>query len=258
MTNNMKWACLFFITICIACKAVPETVDRFAHIKDEKARAIIKASITHAGGIEKWESIRSLKYTKDFALLGSEGEIEKSFKQVHNYSYTIGDPTIYINSEENGDLIYTEYVNGKYHRTINGNPMDIDANQLKKAVNTSTYVIGMPFKLLDAGASINYEGELTMENGTLVDVIRVSYDPVKHDNHSTADVWKYYFDKTDHKIVGNWVQSSDHANIVENLTFERVGGILFNKHRKSYRLDSLGAKEYLRADYAYDNYDVSF
>ncbi len=246
---------MFFVSIS-SCKQSSEPVDRFAHIADDNARSIIKASIEHAGGIEKWESIKNLKYTKDFSLLLGDGTVEKSFAQVHDYTYR---PTIIdIKSKEDGDLIHTRFVEGNYVRTKNGEAVDIPKANLIKAVNTSTYVIGMPFKLLDPGVAISYEGELFLENETLVDVIKVSYDPVKNDNHSTADVWKYYFDKENRKIVGNWVDAGDHANVIENLTFERVGGILFNKERKSFRLDSLGKKEFVRADYSYDNYEVGF
>lgn len=239
-----------------ACKQDVKPIDRFEHISDDNAREIIRASIAHAGGIDKWESIKHLKYTKDFSLLLEDGTVERSYEQVHDYKY---DPThLDIKSKENDDLIHTQFRDSKYTRTKNGESLDVANENLIKAMNTSTYVIGMPFKLLDPGVDISYEGELFLENETLVDVIKVSYDPVKNKNHSTADVWKYYFDKEDRKIVGNWVNAGDHANVIENLSYVRAGGILFNKDRKSFRLDSLGKKEFVRADYFYDNYEVEF
>jgi len=268
LINYIK-LCLIFSIVINACKQDVIPTDRFAHISDDNAREIIRSSIAHAGGIDKWESIKQLKYTKDFSLLLDDGTVEKSYEQVHNYNY---DPIhLDIRSKENGDLIHTQFLDGKYSRTKNGESLDfpysrnkngesldVPSENLIKAMNTSTYVIGMPFKLLDPGVEISYEGELFLENETLVDVIKVSYDPVKNKNHSTADVWKYYFDKEDRKIVGNWVNAGDHANVIENLSYVRVGGILFNKERKSYRLDSLGKKEFVRADYFYDNYEVEF
>lgn len=253
------YICVGFVLLIILASCSPaaeQEVDRFAHIQDEKAREIIKASIEHAGGLALWESIKSLKYTKDFSLLHGDGSVEKAYAQVHDYRYN--PLSIDIKSKENGELIHTTFKDGKYIRTKDGAATDATTAALTKAINTSTYVIGMPFKLLDPGAAIVYDGELTLEDGKLVDVVKVSYNPVKNKNHSTADVWKYYFDKDEKRIVGNWVQSSDHANIIENLTVERVGGILFNKIRKSYRLDSLGKKEYVRADYSYDNYELEF
>lgn len=253
-----KYTCVSLILLLaiFSCTTnTQEKIDRFAHIEDDKARAIIKASVENAGGIDLWESIKTLKYTKDFSLLEADGSVEKSFSQVHDYSY---DPTVIdIKSTENGSLIHTTLTDGKYDRTKDGEKVDVSTEALTKAVNTSTYVVGMPFKLLDPGAAIKYDGELTF-NDAKVDVIEVSYNPAKNKNHSTADVWKYYFDKDDVKIVGNWVDAGDHSNVIENLTFERVGGILWNKKRKSWRLDSLGVKQYVRADYSYDNYEVNF
>ncbi|MEL7119446.1 MAG: hypothetical protein AAFO07_08400 [Bacteroidota bacterium] len=88
--------------------------------------------------------------------------------------------------------------------------------------------------------------------------MQVSYNADEHDNHSTTDTWKYYFDQTAGKILANWVKTSNHFSMVENLTFERVEGILFNKIRKSYRVDSLNNHFFLRADYNYGKYIVEF
>lgn len=249
---------LVFIFLAQSCTPKTESdvtqVDRYLQIKDEKAREIIRASIEHAGGLERWEKRKRLSYTKDYSLLLESGETEKTYEQIHNYQY---DPLmIDIQSKENGQLIHTIFKDGMYQRTVDGVPEDISQELLAKAVNTSTYVIGMPFKLLDPGAQIVYDGETTMDDGRIVDVLRISYDADIHDNHSTTDTWKYYFDKEDRKIVANWVKTSDHYSLVENVSYTRAGGILFNKVRKSYRVDSLGQRLWLRADYVYDNYIV--
>jgi hypothetical protein len=249
---------LLLLFLAISCTPATEDtakqVDRYEQIADEKAREIIRASIEHAGGMERWEQMQQLRYTKDFSLLLESGEVEKSYEQVHDYQYN--PMVIDIQSQENGQLIHTLLQEGVYSRTIDGESADLSQDVLAKAVNTSTYVVGMPFKLLDPGVDITYEGGTQMEDGRMVDVIRVSYDADQHDNHSTTDVWKYYFDKEDRKIVANWVKTSDHFSLVENVSFVRAGGILFNKERKSYRVDSLGQRLWLRAEYVYDNYEV--
>ncbi len=246
----------FLSTACSAPEETVETLDRYAHIEDVKARAIIRRSIENAGGIERWEAIKRLRYTKNFDLLLESGEVEKSFKQIHDYQY---DPLkIEIQSEEDGTLIQTIYENGEYRRMVNGEAIEVSQEALAKAVNTSTYVISMPFKLLDPGAAIAYEGLDTLEDNRVVEMIKVSYDATEFDNHSTSDTWRYYFDSDDGKIVANWVQSSDHANIIDNISFERAGDILFNKRRKSFRVDSLGNKTFVRADYEYGNYQIDF
>lgn len=251
----MKHLCLLLlISLSLGCSPTTPT-DPYAQIEDAQARTIIQASIEHAGGIERWQNIKQLRYTKDFQLSLESGEVEKTYEQVHDYQY---DPLVIdIQSVENGQTIHTQLEEGIYTRTIDGNPADVTQDALAKAVNTSTYVIGMPFKLLDPGAKISYEGETTMHDGRTVDVIRVDYNAEENDNHSTTDTWKYYFDKPDRKIVANWVKTSDHYSMVENISFVRVNGILFNRERKSYRVDSLGKRLWLRAAYIYDNYSLS-
>ena len=255
----MKKILLYFVCLsCLACaenttKSDTQTPNPFAHIKDNQIRQILQKSIATHGSLEAWESKKKLTYTKAFSLLKANGEVEKKFEQKHHYEYN--PLKISIQSTENGRLIQTNLQDGNYTRTQDGAPLDLPKDQLQKAVNTSLYVIGIPFKLLDEGAAISYFGTDTIQNRP-VDVLEVGYDAKQYDNHSTSDIWRYYFDQEDGKVLANWVQSSDHANLIENLTFKRAGGILFNQKRKSWRLDSLGNKDYLRADYLYDNFEV--
>ena len=243
---------LFLLTILACTPGAP--TDPFATIQDPKARDIIRASIEQAGGLQRWNDLQRLRYTKDYQLLLESGELEQSYAQIHDYQYA--PLRIDIRSAEKDQEVHTLLEQGHYSRTINGIPVELSQEALARAVNTSTYVVGMPFKLLDPGASISYEGETRMHDGRTVDVIRVDYDAEAHDNHSSTDTWKYYFDQGDRKIVANWVKTSDHYSLVENLSFVRVGGILFNRERKSYRVDSLGNRLWLRATYLYDNYEV--
>ena len=95
-----------------------------------------------------------------------------------------------------------------------------------------------------------------MDTGQVVDVLQVSYSPEQHANHSSADTWHFYFDQENQNVVANFIESPDHFSLVENTSFQRIGGTLFYKDRKSYRVDSLGNKLYLRAAYTYENFRV--
>lgn len=146
----MRNLAVFFLLVFAACtNTTPETKpveDPYAQIKDEKAREIIRASIEHAGGLEAWRAMKRLAYTKNFSLLLEDGSIEKTFEQVHDYQLDAN--RIDIVSVENGQTIQTILENGEYLRTIDGEPVDVPQANLAKAVNTSTYVVGMPFKFL--------------------------------------------------------------------------------------------------------------
>ena len=236
----MKKTLIYFVCLsCLACAEMettssPKPQNLFAHLKNAQVRQIIEKSITTHGGLEAWKAKKRLTYTKAFSLLKADKTVEKKFVQKHDYTYN--PLKISIHSTENGRLIHTTLQEEKYIRTQDGVALDLPKDKLQKAVNTSLYVIGIPFKLLDEGAQITYFGTDTIQNRA-VDVLEVRYDAKKYDNHSTSDIWRYYFDQEDGKVLANWVQSSDHANLIENLTFERVGGILFNQKRKSWRLD---------------------
>ena len=253
----MRYLLLFFLAILYACQTsqnTEKTTDFFKHIHDPKVKEIIQKAIAHAGGMEAWQSIEELSYTKDFSLLLESGEVEKEYKQKHHYQYH--PLKIDIQSMEDGQLVHTKLEKGQYSRIIDGQAIDVSEEALSKAINSSTYVIGIPFKLLDAGAEIDFEGQSSLPDGQMANILSVSYNAEKHANHSSTDIWKYYFHPKTGAVLANWVQTGDHANIIENLDFERAGGVLFHKHRKSYRLDSLGNKDYLRAEYFYGNYDV--
>ncbi len=252
----MKYIWLALILL-VSCKTTDKLADDqlYEHITDRKARAIIKESITFYGGLEKWKSISQLSYTKDFDLLLEDGSIEKSYEQQHHYSYQPLD--IRVESLENGQMVISHYDGTSYTRSIDGKRVELAPDKIAKGLNSSLYVIGIPYKLLDEGVALSYAGKRTMEDGRVVDVVRASYDAVAHENHSSTDIWEYYFDE-ERKIVANWVQTDDHANLVENLSFERVGGLLMNKDRKSYRLDENNNKTYLRASYSYGEYQLRF
>ena len=250
----MKYLPFLLIILVLSCKNSDQKThqsDRYANIGDAKARAVIQSAIEAAGGIDRWEAIKRLQYTKDFSLLLESGEVEKTFKQVHDYQYQ--PLKIEIRSEENGQNIRTVLKNGKYTRTVHDSLMELSQEALAKAVNTSTYVVSMPFKLLDPGANITYEGHDTLVDGREVDVLRVAYNADQYDNHSTSDVWKYYFDK-EGRIVDHWVKNGDHFSWIEKLSDVKVGSILFNQKRQSDRPDSLNNRLFLRAKYLYDNY----
>ncbi|MEO0724768.1 MAG: DUF6503 family protein [Bacteroidota bacterium] len=259
----MRHPLLFVLLVfLLACQSSPvqevaeqeETPDHFSHIKDEKARNILEAAIDYVGGLEAWGNINRLRYDKTFTLFSASGEVEKTFKQIHDY--TTRPKVIDIQSTENGTLIHTRFADNVYTQTADGEPTEKTPAVIEKGLNTSTYVIGLPYKLLDPGAEITYAGERTMDTGLVVDVLQVSYSPAQNANHSSADTWYFYFDQDNQNVVANFIESPDHFSLVENTSFQRVGKTLFYKDRKSYRVDSLGNKLYLRAEYTYENFLV--
>lgn len=239
----------FLAILLLASCASDLSDERYAHITDPKARAIIQSSIADAGGLDRWEAIKQLSYTKDYQLLLESGAVETDYRQTHHYEWL--PLKIDIQSVENGAVIHTHLEGGQYSRTQQGQATDVSQEALARSVNSAVYVVSLPFKLLDPQARIEYLGPDSL-NGELLEVLAVSYPP---DTATTStEIWKYYFAPTNKRIVANWVRSNDHYSLIENQSYVRVKGILFNQKRQSFRVDSLGRKLYLRADYWYDNY----
>ena len=247
---------VYFLTlITLTACSIKKPVDPFDQIENGVIRSILKKSIEFHGGMDRWKNIRKITYSKNFDLLLKDGSVEQSFHQEHSYDYGLSD--FKITSQQNGRLVISVKTSQNFYRTVNGEPIRTNSAQLARTINSATYVLGMPFKLLDPGVSIQYLGVDTIPNGQEAMVLSASYDTEVHANHSSDEPWRYYFDPETGKVLGNWVLSSDHANFIENISYEEVGGLLLHQYRKSYRLDSLGNIDYLRAEYRYGDYEIN-
>lgn len=240
------------LILLLSCNENPSITDAFDHIRDGRVKDILKKSIESHGGLKKWNEIKKLEYTKDFALFDADGNQETFIKQIHSYDFEKKTFEIINSSKDVRTVLRLE--NNVFSRTKEGEKVDDSQENMQKSFNTSMYVLGIPFKLLDEGVGLKYMGKETLPNSKEVEVIQATYDNGKNTNHSTNDVWWYYFDTENYTVLANKVKTSDHDAIVDNLSHNLVDGLLFHGHRKSYRLDSLGHKDYLRAEYFYDNY----
>jgi hypothetical protein len=230
--------------------------DAFAHIREPAARQLLQNAIQQAGGLEQWENKIDIKFKKYFALYDDAGQTEQATYQAHHYTYH---PEEKINISWGGDSTHQQiiYERGIAQKMVDGAPdTTAKAQALMNTINSATFVISIPFKLLDAGTNLTYTGKDTLEDGTPVEVLRAIYQPEKFDNLTTPDTWWHYYDAKDYTLVGYMVQHADHYSYVRNIGQTRVGGILFPTDRESYRVDSLRNKLYLRAKYRYDDYEV--
>lgn len=258
----MKLPGLLILTFAIlsiqACsdKESPTRPGPYQHIEEEAARILLEKAINRAGGLEAWRSLKTLRFKKYTALYDSSGATESEGWQVHLYTFH---PKWKINISWAEDSLRHEITyDGKIvSKTINGRPdTTADQQSLLNSVLSSTFVMSIPFKLLDQGVQLAYIGTDTLEDGHAVEVIRASYNPDKHDSHSTPDTWWHYFDKNDSRLLAYVVRHSDHFSYVKNLNFTTAGGFLLPAERESYRVDSRRNILYLRAKYRYTDYEV--
>ncbi|MBX2877747.1 MAG: hypothetical protein KTR30_36845 [Saprospiraceae bacterium] len=232
--------------------------DSLSHIANEEVKRVLNGAMDKAGGLEQWNKLASLQFTKDYSLLLESGEVENAAFQKHHYTFGAA-PTVDIEwmKDENKNTIHFE--DGEYEKLLNG---EMDSSMAQQSViNTvlsATFVVSIPFKLLDEGVKLSYGGLDTLSNGKVVEVLEATYDPEEHTAHSTPDIWRHYYDAEDFTFLAYMVQHADHYSYVENQSFHEVEGFLFPKTRKSYRVDQDRNLLYLRADYAYDDYTLGW
>lgn len=226
--------------------------DPYAHISDEQVREVLGKAISAAGGIHKWRAVELLSYTKRSKLLLEDGTVESEVVQRHEYRMQPGFSAV-ITWEEGGNSHMIRYEDGEAVKEVNGVP---DSASAEETVMSALYTLGMPFKLLDAGADLRYKGVDTLRDGTPVDVIKATYRPEEHDNHSTSDVWWYYFDRDDGRYCAAIVYHPPTYAYIENVEIHEDLPLRFNAHRKSYRSDSLRNIQFLRAEFWYSDFDM--
>lgn len=250
-----KYLSVLFLFLIFSCSTIKPS-DPLGAIQDQQLKEVLTKAFEATGGLDNWNKMKALKFQKKTELYEASGAIEKASFQDHHYFYN-PDPKVHISWKDGAtkqELLMD--ANGP-QKKINGQ-LDNTANlaSIENSILASTFVIGIPFKLMDEGVALAYDGTKTLPNDKKVHVVKATYDPVNYEQHSKADIWWHYFDVKDYRQVGYTVQLHDHTSYVENLAYDRVGGFLFTTERKSWRMDDAGNKLYLRAAYQYSNYEV--
>ena len=244
---------LLFISSLFNCKRQEKLsgIDYYAHISNDTIKAILKKSIDKAGGYNQWDNLVKVRYTKRSKLLLEDGTIEYDRTQLHEYTMqpTFSAVITWKEGGVNHKVIYNDSVSHKYENDV------LTSHNPEKSVMSAIYVLGMPYKLLDKGTYLKYNGKVTLETGAVVDEMVATYDPAAFENHSTADVWYYYFGE-DGTFHGAMVHHPPTYAYIQNLEFDRTTALQWHKHRKSYRSDSARNIQYLRAEFWYSDYKI--
>ncbi len=248
--NQIKPVILAIIGIClfslnVGCKSEP---------KIDKATEIAQRAIAAHGGLDNWQKIKTLEFRKVTTLFHADGNVETKSDQKQSFSFQ--PRNVYkIAYETDSTQVSLIMDNGYVHKRVNGNVVDDEAElkSARSALLAAQYVVKQPFDLLSQSAELSYLGKETVE-GRELHVVAVSYlgdDP-------DADKWSYYIDPETFVVVANKVVLTDHTSWVENLTYDTTTDFKFNAHRKSYRLNDQGEKTYLRAEYFYSDFKVTY
>ncbi len=246
MKNRYFFFSLILFLSCTTSK------NPYARITDLKAKGLIQQTIAAYGGLENWQSIEKLSFSKWYALYDAEGKEEVSVNQQHDYSPS----RIYMSWKDGADLVEQTKTGALFQRKRNGN---IDTTAKPQAVTNSTlaatFVMNFPYNLLDHGTTISYIGkEIFLDRS--VHVLKVEYHPETQEHHTTKDIWWHYIDAESLLGLGYKVKHLDHISLVKNLSFHSVQGFTLPGERVSYRVDANGDELFLRAKYVYDGYEL--
>ncbi len=225
--------------------------DALMHVEDSEARKILGKVLDASGGLRHWNNFSSLRYNKYFKLYTETGDIEKDVRQSHKYVYK-PKKFIEITSDEGDVFKKLIFDDGNIQEKVNNKVNEeTDTKTLMNKLHTSLFVIGLPFKLADPGVDLTYEGKDELEDDTKVHVIKALFDPAANVNHTTQDIWWFYFNKKTYLMEGYLVKHKDHYSYVRNEKTQTKGGFNFPVKRSSWRSDAKRNKLYLRATYDY-------
>ena len=229
-----------FAGVLVSCKFSKETKNNAATSEEITALDVVENAIHTAGTTEKWKSIASLAYTKKSRLLLENGDIESEVTQRHHYELRPKKSIkiTWLVQKDSFLIVHNDSVTQKFK---NGSLIE-EGDKVKSSVNSAMYVIGMPFKLLDKGTVLSYEGLQSLNAIDTVHTINATYAPEKHQNHSTQDEWWYHFEKNTGAFLSSMVYHEPTYALIENLTRVKHKGLTFPERRKSYRCDASGKK----------------
>lgn len=250
-----KYAVLTLITLSCSVSSPEKKDDPFGHILDQEARSVLQKAVAYAGGWENWSNMNSISYNKRSKLILGDGSIESDVFQTHSYEMR---PEFQANISWDVDTTQHEirYSSTSTTKTINGENTNADPIKVGESVMSSLYVLGMPFKLLDPGVELIYQGTTMFMDSVEADVINANYDPENIDTHSTSDIWWFYFETKSGHFLGSKVFHTPTYALIHNIRFTDEVSLKFPTRRKSYRTDSLGNIQFLRAEFWYSDFEM--
>ena len=234
---------IFIVNLFVSC-----------HKKEITVRDILSKSLEAHGGLELWQQVDTLSFTKKTILYNREGLKEKEI--IQHQSFYGGD---FINGEITSigaDKSKLSIMGGLYSKSIGDSLVvltDEDVKLINKSFRSAYYVISQPFNLMQSDALLFYKKD-TILNGEKTFVVDVSYK--EDENTNTPDQWTYFFNAKTFLVVAAKVFHSPTVSFIENIKFNIETPFVFNAERESVFLNKDGSKDYLRASYFYSNYKV--
>ena len=235
----------------MSCKSQEQSLS--TKTNDPQAIQIVNRAIEKSGGWENWKNIESISYKKRSILYHEDGSKESDITQFHEYKMDqdLSGNIFWKDEKGSHSIVYQEGAALEY---LNGSMIDGSRESATKTFNSAIYVLFIPFKLMDPGVELRYMGQENIAEGQVADVIKASYDTQTHVNHSTDDIWYFYFDVETGEYLAYLVHHEPTYAYVINTKNDSSQAITTPIYRESYRSDADRNKQYLRGEFFYSDY----
>lgn len=224
-----------------------------AHAQEITSEQLVEKAIAHAGGWDAWMNTRSIQFRKTIVRYEPDGKVKETRVQYHKYLLHPS-PKMRIDWEMNGSKGIMINDGQQAKKYANGKEMTAQEEINAARGNTfgSHYVFCMPFKLRDPGTILADGGAATLEDGTVVQKIRTTYEKGAGDAGG-MHTWTYMFDPQTGRLAANhleyepgkfdWTEYSDE---------KPVGALLLSTKRVGYDADANGRVGPKRSETTYD------
>ena len=236
---------IFIVNLFVSCQKKEITIGD-----------ILSKSLEAHGGLEIWQQVDTLSFTKKTILYNREGLKEKEITQ--HQSFYGGN---FINGEITSigvDKSRISIIGDIYSKSIEDSLAvltDDDVKLINKSFRSAYYVICQPFNLKQSDALLFYKKD-TILNGEKTFVVDVSYK--EDENTNTPDQWTYFFNAKTFLVVAAKVFHSPTISFIKNTKFNTKTPFVFNSERVSIFINKDGTEDFVRAAYFYSNFKVVF
>ncbi len=233
----------------------------FAQAQELTPEQLVEKAIAHAGGWDAWMKTRSIQFRKTIVRYEPDGKVKETRVQYHKYLLHPS-PMMRIDWEMNGSKGIMINNGQEAKKYANGKEMNTqeDINAARGNTFGSHYVFCMPFKLRDDGTNLADGGKMTLEDGTVVQKIRTTYEKGAGDAGG-MHTWTYMFDPQTGRLVCNHLEyEAGKYDWTEYFDEKPIGGLLLSTKRVGYGADANGKVGPKRSETTYDEIqtDVDF
>ncbi len=228
-------------------------VATLAQAQELTPEQLVENSIAHAGGWDAWMKTRSIQFRKTIVRYEPDGKVKETRVQYHKYLLHPS-PMMRIDWEMNDSkgIMINDGRNAKKY--ANGKEMTAQEEINSARGNTfgSHYVFCMPFKLRDDGTNLADGGKMTLEDGTVVQKVRTTYEKGAGDAGG-MHTWTYMFDPQSGRLVCNHLEyEAGKYDWTEYFDEKPLGGLLLSTKRVGYGADANGRVGPKRSETTYD------